>query len=296
MIGRRGHSQSAGPGDIQGWFGVLFFYALTLLLELPSAFFRLMLIGVPLSVAAEINGHNDVSPKAYVAIGLFTLFPLAFAASALIHPAGTAAYWRAQSGGRRPSERERLAYEDAVAQLTDRFPDLPLPKDWFVIDQLDTNAMVYGNSLAIHRGLFESDYLAAVIAHELGHLNTTDGKLTVALNRLLIWHRKPQTDEQPASSTSMQFGFLRLIRWAACGGQSLGILKGVWGTYWREREYDADAYAAKLGEGDSLAEFLEIAAWPYDRPIPFTWLSDESHPSTELRLERLWQRADAIAA
>ena len=44
----------------------------------------------------------------------------------------------------------------------------------------------------LSRGRLESDHLPAVLAHELGHLASTDGRLTAALNRLVI-HPPPTT-------------------------------------------------------------------------------------------------------
>jgi Zn-dependent protease with chaperone function len=45
---------------------------------------------------------------------------------------------------------------------------------------------VCGNTLMLSRGLLESEHLPAVLAHELGHINSSDGKLTAALNRLVV--------------------------------------------------------------------------------------------------------------
>jgi Zn-dependent protease with chaperone function len=78
----------------------------------------------------------------------------------------------------------------------------------------------------------------------------------------------------------------RLVRFAR-GGLGLYLLRPVWGRYWRTREYTADRYAAALGQGDELADFLEIHALIHDHPIPFIWLTDHTHPPTELRIDRL---------
>ncbi len=42
-----------------------------------------------------------------------------------------------------------------------------------------------------------------------------------------------------------------------------------------------------LGQGDELAQFLENHALMHDSPIPWIWLTDISHPPTELRIDRL---------
>ena len=42
-----------------------------------------------------------------------------------------------------------------------------------------------------------------------------------------------------------------------------------------------------LGQGDELAQFLESHALMHDSPFPWIWLTDISHPPTELRIDRL---------
>jgi hypothetical protein len=80
-----------------------------------------------------------------------------------------------------------LAYNDAIDLLQSHSSTrLPLPQSWFVIDTPPPDAAVSGNTLMLSRGLLESDHLPAVIAHELGHLATPDGRLTAALNRLIL--------------------------------------------------------------------------------------------------------------
>jgi Zn-dependent protease with chaperone function len=80
------------------------------------------------------------------------------------------------------------------------------------------------------------------------------------------------------------------VRWAVHfmrGGFALRILAPLWGRLWREHEYRADLYAAGLGEGRGLADFLATHALVEDYPIPFVWLSGHTHPPTELRIDRL---------
>lgn len=49
----------------------------------------------------------------------------------------------------------------------------------------------------------------------------------------------------------------------------------------------ADAYAAQLGQADELADFLETHALIHDYPIPYIWLTEHTHPPTELRIDKL---------
>lgn len=77
----------------------------------------------------------------------------------------------------------------------------------------------------------------------------------------------------------------------AKGGLGLRITGPILGRYWRGREYKADQYAASLGQADELADFLEVHALIHDHPVPFIWLTEHTHPPTELRINRLRQAA-----
>ena len=58
----------------------------------------------------------------------------------------------------------------------------------------------------------------------------------------------------------------------------------AWLAWWRQREYRADAHAARLGFGDQLADLLERTQL-LDTAAPF--MRDRTHPYSELRIERL---------
>lgn len=85
-----------------------------------------------------------------------------------------------------------------------------------------------------------------------------------------------------------------LTRWAARmtlallrGGLALRLTAPGWGQVWREAEYEADRFAARIGWGEQLADFLETEKLKHDHPIPLVGLSDHTHPPTELRIEAL---------
>ena len=201
--------------------------------------------------------------------------PLALSLATLILPLG-GWWWEQQAGGRSPSERERLVFEDAVATLRGANPALRPPRRWFVLDIHDLNAAVYADTLMLSRGLLESGYLEAVLAHELGHMNSSDARLTAALHRLTVPPRK-----------QVHRG-LRTLALASTGGLAVWLTRAPWATYWRAREHQADLYAANLGQAESLARFLEVNALDGDLPVPFIWLTDVSHPPSEHRIDRLY--------
>jgi Zn-dependent protease with chaperone function len=232
------------------------------------------------------------------------LIPTGWSVLALMTPFGGGWWWAQNMGGRDPSQREQLAYQDAVEHLQAQSSGpLRLPGFWFVLDEPLPDAAVCGNTLMLSRGLLESEYLPAVLAHELGHLDSSDGKLTAAINRLIINPLPKTREKQPAQHdlvvtggdrlllTITMFGaalwVLRLMIRFAQGGLGLRIMAPGWGSYWREREYTADQHAARLGQAEELADFLETHALIHDHPVPFIWLTEHTHPPTELRIDKL---------
>jgi Zn-dependent protease with chaperone function len=206
--------------------------------------------------------------------------PLILSLATLVLPLG-GWLWQQQSGGRTPSERERLIYEDAVAILSQADPKLRPPRRWFVLDVPTINAAAYFDTLMVTRGLLESGYLEPVLAHELGHLNSSDARLAAALHRLTT---------PPRSRLRFPLATLGLLVSGAVGAW---LMRLPWASYWRGREFAADRYAAQLGQGEALARFLEQYALEYDLPVPFPWLSEYSHPATEYRIDRLAQLEEA---
>lgn len=282
---------------------------LAVLCELPVLLLRGLIVLVCQAALTPLIGAAIVSPVTAVLLtGLWVWAPLA-----LLLPAGSGWWWKQIEGGRRPSQRERLAYNDSIEMLQAQSPRrLTLPSSWFVVDTPLPNAAVNGDALMLSRGALESEYLPAVIAHELGHLASTDGRLTAMLNRMLLLPPRPgrspdqqQPDRPPHGGVEVRFHgplwlaaivawtTVRFLLFLARGGLMLRLTGPLWGVYWREREYKADGYAANLGQADELADFLDTHALIHDQPIPLIWLTEHTHPPSELRIEKL--RAHAAA-
>jgi Zn-dependent protease with chaperone function len=318
-------SHPAGRGRIKGWRTFRFderevihpmrlhqefspdsfvMYLLTFALEVPVILLRLTLAVLLATIVLVVSGHSTASAGSW---GNLVLLPSAWSLLALVWPGGSGWWWRQRIGGREPSQREQLAYQDAIELLQDQAHErLPAPGTWFVLDTPEPDAAVVGDALMLSRGLLDSPHPPAVLAHELGHLGSPDGRLTAALNRLVIhppiYDRDPEEryrrehipleidDELIWIAAIVIFVTLwctkKLVRFAR-GGLGLYLLRPLWGRYWREREYTADQYAAILGQADELADFLEIHALIHDHPVPFIWLTEHTHPPTELRVDRL---------
>ena len=94
--------------------------------------------------------------------------------------------WGRRLGARRPSAEEAAAVADALALLRAPTPTARTGS-WYVLDDPLPGAAARGRTIVLSRALIESDPLAAVLAHELGHADSLDGRLTEALSRLELW-------------------------------------------------------------------------------------------------------------
>ena len=240
---------------------------------------------VPLGLSAEV--------LAWVG----ALMPIAFSVAGLFRP-GRGWVWGRRLGARRPTGEEVEKLEAALELLRGADPSLRVPVACYVLDAPSLAAGVRGRALILTPRLVESASLAAVLAHELGHANSLDGRLREALERLVLWG-DPLAMPRPARGSEAYFqpdpdrhGALLwgAMRWAlrlAGGGDARKLLAWFWAGYWRRREYAADAYAASLGQGGELARYLTDQGLPFDSPQPGLLFRAAEHPPVALRLERL---------
>ena len=224
------------------------------------------------------------------------LAPLVWSVAALAFP-GRGRLWARRLGARSPSAEEAAAIDNALAILRAGRPALPEPPCLRLLDDPLPGAAVRGEALILSRGLFETDSLVPVLAHELGHANTLDGRLTEALDRLQLWGdplvpphiaelgKREVPIEQPTRGSLL----LGLARWTlrlAGGGCAEALLRPLWAAHWRRREHAADAYAARLGAAEDLARHLADNELPFDQPHR-RLLDRAEHPPVAHRIERL---------
>jgi Zn-dependent protease with chaperone function len=127
----------------------------------------------------------------------------------------------------------------------------------------------------VTRGLLESQHLTAVLAHELGHLNTSDARLAAALVRMTT---------PPRGAVHRPF---RTIAFIASGAVATWLMRLPWAVYWRGREYAADEFAANLGQAQPLTLFLDEEILARDIPAPFPWMATSEDLPQELRIGRI---------
>lgn len=263
-----------GPKELSASWLIL--YGATFALQLPCAAIRAFVAYPPLWLAFKLLGQpTSIVHDLALTVGYG---PLALSLASLLLPLG-GWWWEQAAGGRTPSEREQLVYEDAIAQLRLTNPKLRAPRRWFVIDEDEENAAAYADTVMISRGLLDSGHLEAVLAHELGHLNTSDARVAAALSRITT---PPYGQVRRGLNTICLF---------ATGAAGVWPMRAPWSAYWRSREHEADQYAANLGQAHALAQFLDERRAMIDLPIPFIWLTEHSHPPTEHRVERLTRGA-----
>lgn len=262
-----------GLGDLN--FGWIPLYVFTWVLQwFLAAGFRYF---AALAILWLINAIFGLGlPIHYLALAV-GFAPLLVSLATLVLPLG-GWWWQQQVGGRKPSEREREVFELAFEELSLVDPQLRPPRRWFVLDSPVPNPCAYADTLMLTRGLLDSPFLAAVLAHELSHLNTSDARVTAALYRITTPPREP-----------LEFP-LKAIAYLISGRLAMAPMHRPWAMYWRRREKVADSYAAKLGQGPALEAYLDTYALDGDLPTPFKAFGDTSHPWTEHRIDDLEAR------
>jgi Zn-dependent protease with chaperone function len=261
----------------------LVLYAITLAGQALSAFVRVLSAYIVLALIALITGWPIPSNWIALAIGFgpLVISLLALICPPLILPID-GRWWEISSGGRPPEQDEQDAFERAIDELREYDPKLRVPRHWFVAEEPDRNAAAYASTMRVDRGLLESPHaIAAVIAHELGHLNSSDGRLASALRLMLLTEMR-----KPALYPLWSLPF-RGLAWFMTGEAVLSFMANPWEMYWRSREFTADLYAARLGQGPALASTLEHDSMPYERSIPRMRYSRASHPYTKPRIAKL---------
>lgn len=246
--------------------------------------------------ALALGAIEPLGPGAEQLAWLAAFLPLGWSLLALALP-GRGFLWTRRVGARRPSDDEAMTIDDARRLLIGVDPGLPESRSLYVLDDPLPAAAARGRSVILSRGLLESESVAPVLAHELGHTRSLDGRLTEALDRLELWSDplgplEPRCGEQARSEVDDgRDGFLwSCARWTlrlACGGCAERLLGPLWSAHWRSREYAADAYAASLGQAEDLARYLSDNELPFDLPQPRLPFNRAEHPPVAMRIERL---------
>jgi hypothetical protein len=248
-------------------------------------------------------------------IGVLLVFLVAFGVSwgpviwSYLNLIGLRGGYRATAwslGARTMSEREKEVYLRALAHIrSTAHRNFIAPTHVFVLDGLEERAFTIGTTLYIGRMPLHpakgGRHLTALLAHELGVINSIDGKLVLALRRLVIppFYLLSYAMRQIAPGNfSLSFSqgaggyvfgvtawVLTIMLALAGGGIGELILYPLWVSYWRESVYRADLWAAECGLAQPLIDYLENHE-VFDIAVPYFFTPQ---PYVELRIDRLMQ-------
>lgn len=288
--------------------GGIILYLITLALELISVAVRFALVA---GLSSLVVGWETATVLGIVA----GLYPVVYSLAALAGLPRGHLLLRIEVGGRALTAHERRRLDEALELPRRR--GVPVPRRIFAVDDDGLNAFVAGRTLYIYRDLFDHPCLPGVLAHELGHYNSLDGRLSGAIFGLtlpggfLITYVLLSVLQWVAYGAVLLliglvvivfmvmglnvagiFGTLfgatvtatRFLIIFAVGGVGTSLLGSLWRSYYVEREYAADAYAARLGYADQLIAFFERELLS-DVAIP--WSTQPTHPPTTRRVEAL---------
>lgn len=317
-------------------------YLLTLLLELPGVLARYITISLVFGVlgafnrivlalwllANQLTGNTQATTgeavnfggellasisSMFLALGstrdivvfLVCWFPLVASLLTFVLPGGFFLR-RFALGGRPLSQREREAVELARQNLSSHNQGVRWPTHIYVLDKQGFESYVIGTTLYLSSALIQSPYLSAQIAHSLGHINSIDGQLVLAIRRFVllpvylasraIGQAAPGIYRITTASSDSATGCLAavlvwlfsLVVSLGGGGFGLWVLNLAWAWFWRQREYAADRYAADLGQQANLVGYLEsrgpVNETLFDIATPYLVLQP---PPLELRIDRL---------
>lgn len=264
-------------------------YGITVLLQVPAVLARWLIAYVAFAVT-EVELLGSVSRTAWAA----AIAPIVWSSLAFKFPGKGVVWCCRYIGAREPSELERKRFARAFKglSLSEKLDIATVTV--YVIDHPAFFSFSWGRAIVVSRPLVESDFLRAVLAHELCHVNFYDARVCQALSRLVIWGDpfRPSEKEQHQRVT----GFVTLVIWAhrwlfrIAGGRWLlnfPPLKAAWAAYFRKCEIAADAFAARAGQGPALARYLKAHAQQLEQPNPRLVFNLREYEPVAHRIARL---------
>ena len=162
----------------------------------------------------------------------------------------------------------------------------------YIDEDKDINAYAFGsNSISVTRGAMDcltEEQLKGVIAHELGHMNNGDTKVTLVLTVgngafSIMWLFLRFASRKYEKSGDLAYVFILV-----------GIIKFLMAIFIavgnRRNEYMADKFAYDNGFGEGLLETLYLFNEMSGKErIPLKERLKASHPNLDKRIERIEQ-------
>lgn len=272
---------------------------------IPSLRTLTVIGGIGATIAAFFLGFVLVTALS-VSIG-----PLIWSLLHLIFPGlpGGGWYTRWSLGARIPSQREKLNYERALAAVRARTrKNFTVPSHMFVMEGMKEQAFVIGtviyiSKMALHPMPGSDDpsrHLEALLAHTLGYVNSANGRLILALRRLvvppmyLLSYFAGETAPgnfmirfaagMAGASGAVTVWIISFVLSLAGGGVGELLLSPFWGGLFGRAIYSCDDWAAEAGYAQELIDYLEFHDGLFDIAVPYLL---RPRVFAELRIDRL---------
>lgn len=198
-------------------------------------------------------------------------------------------------GARPPSQREKIMLLDAISRIATL--QMQGHSNFWVIDYPQPKAWTIGEDLYITRFAITSEYLPAILAHEIAHLNNGDGKTiktlrnfvysfmsyrTTGIGNLTGYQERQAVDQQDVVRVFDET-IQKLLFAAVFGGFGAIWYREEWAEYFRSRDVLADEKVVEMGLRGDLLKYLE-AHKDLSLAVPFSLNWEEF---TEIRIDRL---------
>lgn len=206
-------------------------------------------------------------------------------------------------GARQMSTREKGTIYAALDEIAGRAKQ-PVKgfSEVYILDTPFDQVNLIGTTLYISSGAVQSENLRVLLAHEIGHLDNDDGRIVLALRRMVFVPfqlflsgvrrystntANPKPELKEFEAMEVFYFLMNKLLFVLCalwgGGLGVWLTSWHWAKFFRERDYKADEFVASLGYKDQLIEYLEQGKF-YDTAVPYmaAW-----HPANELRIDRL---------
>ncbi|WP_010243864.1 M48 family metalloprotease [Acetivibrio cellulolyticus] len=206
------------------------------------------------------------------------------------------------------TEKEKLIplFEEVYEKVQKQTPDISKNINLYIVDEISVNAFALGtNTIAITRGLMEfmdDDEIKGILAHEMGHMAKGDPKVQTLItigSSMYLWvlliikwtlGKMEQVASSSESQTSLGNTVLGIMKWIVDFAVKIITLIAtiLLMIENREKEYQADSYAEKLGYGYELKQALyKLYTLQMSDKRNLIERFKASHPRIAYRIERL---------
>jgi hypothetical protein len=238
-----------------------------------------------------------------IAVLIFAIGPVVWSGLHVMGLIGSSRFDRWVMKARKSlSDREKHTLVQALGQIPN-VGALKMFSGVFVMASWHTERFeVIGTDLFLAKCLLHDSrkYLPAVLAHALGWVNTADGRLVMALRRLVVapvyllsWALNETAPGNMIMRSVGSQGYVGFITVSILngmlalsgGGWGAYLLTPWWSKYWNEvAAYRHDAFAKAIGQKQGMIDYLEHHSL-FTVATPYSLFAEES--DVEMRIDAL---------